>query len=203
MNTNPYRFISRPDLELIFGLIPENSRILDLGCGEGTLLKLLRKEKNVDGCGVEISQSKILECVASGVPVVHGDLNSGLREFSDSSFDYVVLSQTLQAVQRPDKLLQSMVRIGKNVLVSFINFGHFKIRYQLLFQGRMPVNETLPTPWYKTQNIHLGTIFDFRQLCLEKQIQIIKEYPIGEKNGLLTSLWPNMFSPTCVFVIRA
>ncbi len=196
------QLLSRPDLLTIYELMPENSKILDLGCGEGSLLYLLRKEKNAFGCGVEISQDNILKCVSAGVPVVQCDLNQGLKEFPAKSFDYVILSQTLQAVQRPDELLDEMVRIGENVVISFINFGHYSARLQLMFKGRMPVNESLPTPWYQTLNIHLGTLMDFRDLCASKNLTVIKEIPLNPSGGFLSNLWPNMFAPTCVFLIK-
>lgn len=193
---------SRADLKVIAEIIPPNVRILDLGCGDGSLLYLLRKEKNVYGCGVEISEDKILDCVSSGVPVVHADLNEGLREFPDSSFDYVVLSQTLQAVRRPDILLDEMMRVGKKSIISFINFGHFSIRFQLMFRGAMPSTDTLPNPWYETSNIHLATISDFKALCNEKKIKIVSEIPLADSFNLAAKFYPNLFAPTCVFIIE-
>lgn len=193
----------RPDLLVIADIIPPGSRILDLGCGDGSLLSLLRKEKNVYGSGIEISQEKILDCVSAGVPVVHGDLNKGLLQLPDKSFDYVILSQTLQAVERPDQLLEEMMRVGKKAIVSIINIGYYSSRLQIMFQGRMPVTETLPHYWYNTPNIHLGTIFDFRTLCKEKDLNIVSEIPIGELHEKLAAkMWPNLFAPTCVFVIE-
>ncbi|HBC87186.1 MAG TPA: methionine biosynthesis protein MetW [Lentisphaeria bacterium] len=197
------KLAKRPDILVIAEIIPPNSRILDLGCGDGSLLELLRKEKNVYGSGIEFSQEKILDCVSAGVPVVHGDLNKGLREFPDKSFDYVVLSQTLQAVERPDQLLEEMMRVGKKVIVSIINIGYYTARSQIMFQGKMPVTDALPLYWYNTPNIHLGTVCDFRNLCKEKKLNIVSEIPIGEAyEKLLAGFWPNLFAPTCVFVIE-
>lgn len=193
----------RPDILVIADIIPPNSRILDLGCGDGSLLALLRKEKNVYGSGIEISQEKLLDCVSAGVPVVHGDLDKGLVELPDKSFDYVVLSQTLQAVARPDHLLEEMMRVGKKAIVSIINIGYYSARLQIMLQGRMPVTQNLPHYWYNTPNIHLGTICDFRNLCKEKNLNIVSEIPIGEAHEkMLAKLWPNLFAPTCVFVIE-
>ena len=193
---------SRPDLLIIADIITEGASVLDLGCGNGNLLHMLRCEKNIYACGVEISQSKIIECVKKGVPVLHGDLNDGLSEFSDNSFDFVVLSQTVQAVKRPDKLLEDMMRVGRKGLVSFMNIGYLSARLQLTFKGRMPVTRTLPDTWYDTPNIHLATIRDFRDLCRKKNLKITKEIPFGEKFNLLANCYPNLFAPTCVFVIE-
>ena len=194
---------TRPDILAIADIIPPNCKILDLGCGDGSLLALLRKEKNVYGSGIEISQEKILDCVSSGVPVVQGNLNNGLKEFPDKSFDYVVLSQTLQAVERPDQLLEEMMRVGKKAIVSIINIGYYSSRFQIMFLGKMPVTEDLPHYWYNTPNIHLGTIRDFRNLCKAKNLNIVSEIPIGViHESLLAKLMPNLFAPTCVFVIE-
>lgn len=194
---------TRPDILAIADIIPPDCRILDLGCGDGSLLALLRKEKNVYGSGIEISQEKILDCVSAGVPVVQGNLNNGLKEFPDKSFDYVVLSQTLQAVKRPDQLLEEMMRVGKKTIVSIINIGYYSSRLQIMFLGKMPVTEDLPHYWYNTPNIHLGTIRDFRNLCKEKNLNVVSEIPIGGiHEKLLAKLMPNLFAPTCVFVIE-
>ncbi len=189
----------RPDLSVISEIIPRDVRILDLGCGDGSLLYILRHDKNVSGSGIEIDQDKILDCVSVGVPVVQGDLNDGLAGFPDKSFDYVVLSQTLQAVERPDRLLAEMMRVGDKAVVSLINMGHFSARLQFVFKGKMPVTETLPYNWYDTPNIHLATIRDFRQLCREMDIRIEEEVPLGA--GFLGGLAPNLFAWSCVFVL--
>ena len=194
---------ARPDILAIADIIPPNCKILDLGCGDGSLLALLRMEKNVYGSGIEISQDKILDCVSAGVPVVQGDLNNGLKEFPDKSFDYVILSQTLQAVERPDSLLEEMMRVGKKTIVSIINIGYYSSRLQIMFLGKMPVTEDLPHLWYNTPNIHLGTIKDFRNLCKEKKLNVVSEIPIGAiHEKILAVFWPNLFAPTCVFVLE-
>lgn len=193
--------IKRSDLVTIASLIPENVRVLDLGCGDGALLSLLRKDKNVKGTGVEISQDNILECVHSGIPVIHEDLNQGLSDFSDQSYDFVILSQTLQAVKRPDTLLEEILRVGNKGIISFINFGYYKLRLQLLFKGKMPETKTLPHHWFDTPNIHLGTIKDFRKLCLRKNFSIVDEIPSTINQKMKIKLCPNFFAPMCVFVI--
>jgi methionine biosynthesis protein MetW len=196
-------FQNRADLLIIADIISKGASVLDLGCGDGALIQYLKAEKNVYACGVEIEQSKILECVKKDVPVLHGDLNNGLSEFPDKSFDVVVLSQTLQAVARPDKLIEEMMRVGHKGLVSFINFGYFNTRMQLLVKGTMPVTEQLPDNWYDTPNIHLATIADFRNLCRSRNITIIKEIPFGGHFGILSSLWKNLFAPMCVFEMES
>ena len=193
---------SRPDLLIIADLITEDSSVLDLGCGNGDLLHILRTEKNIYACGLEIMQERIIECVKKGVPVIHSDLNDGLSEFSDDSFDFVVLSQTMQSVERPDKLLIDMARVGKKIIVSFLNIGYFSARFQLTLLGRMPVTRKLPDPWYNTPNIHLATIADFRALCRKMNLKITREIPFGINWNLPARVWPNMFAPTCVFVLE-
>ncbi len=192
---------ARQDLLIIADFISEGSSVLDLGCGDGSLLRLLKMEKNIYACGVELSQSKILECVKAGVPVLHKDLNDGMGEFLDKSFDYVVLSQTIQAVKRPDNLIREMMRIGRTGLVSFLNIGCVEARLQLVLRGKMPVTKALPDSWYNTQNTHLATIRDFRDLCTLMGFKIREEIPFGEKSNLLARCMPNLFAPTCVFVI--
>ena len=194
---------SRPDILAINEIIPANCRVLDLGCGNGVFLKLLEQEKNVKGLGIELSQEKIIESIATGISVVHGDLNKDLDFADDYSFDYVVVSNTLQEVQRPDHLLREVVRVGKKALVGFINFGNIKTRSQLFLKGRMPETKNLPHHWYNTPNIHLATIRDFRELCRLLNIRIIKEIPLGNNNNILTKALPNLFAANCVFEITS
>ncbi len=191
----------RPDLLAIFDLIEPSSKVIDLGCGEGILLNHLKLQKNCSVCGLEISQEKILECVARGVPVIHGDLDDGLEGYPDNAFDCVVLSQTLQAVRRPDKLLQDMMRVASRAYVSLINIGHVRARLQIAAGGTMPVTHSLPSQWFETKNIHLSTILDFRNLCSELGFAIDKTVPLGYRSHFLARLWPNLFAPTCVFVV--
>jgi methionine biosynthesis protein MetW len=202
LKTARHNLALRQDLLIISEMIPNNAQVLDLGCGNGGLLHVLKEDKNIYACGVEISQDKIIECVNKGVPVIHSDLNDGLSEFANNAFDFVVLSQTLQAVQRPDKLLGDMMRIADKGLVSFMNIGYWGSRFQLLFKGKMPITNTLPHNWYDTPNIHLATIKDFRNLCRASNIKIIKEIPFGKNLNFFTRAFPNILAPTCVFLIE-
>lgn len=192
----------RPDLLAIADIIPkeEGVRVLDLGCGDGSMLQLLRQEKNIHGIGVEISQDKIIKCIAAGVPVIHMDLDHDLMFIENDAFDYVLLSRTIQAVHRPDLLIRQMLRIGTLGVISFINFGYIGIRWQLMMKGAMPETKTLPDHWFNTDNIHFGTIRDFRNLCADIGVNVIREVPLGN-NPFLTRLNSNLFAPTCVFVI--
>ncbi|MCK4982641.1 MAG: methionine biosynthesis protein MetW [Victivallaceae bacterium] len=193
----------RPDLLAINKIILPNCRVLDLGCGNGVFLKLLEQEKNVRGLGIELSQEKIIESIATGISVVHGDLNNKLDFADDYSFDYVVVSNTLQEVERPDHLLREVVRVGKKAVVGFINFGYIRTRSQLFLKGTMPETKNLPHHWYNTPNIHLATIQDFRKLCRLLNIKIIKEIPLGSGGNLLAKTLPNLFAANCVFEISS
>lgn len=155
----------RIDLLLIADMVAEGARVLDVGCGTGELLKLLETEKNVDGRGIELSQSGVNFCVAKGLSVIQGDADRDLENYPDQAFDYAILSQTLQATRRPKAVLEELLRIARHVIVSFPNFGHWKIRLQISAFGRMPVTQNLPESWYDTPNIHFCTINDFLTLC--------------------------------------
>ena len=154
----------RHDLRLIAGLIPENSRTLDVGCGDGALLAYLTNEKGGDARGIELSQNGVNACVAQGLSVIQGDADTDLSDYPDQAFDYVVLSRTLQATRQPEAVLTNLVRIGKHAVVSFVNFGHWRKRLELLFNGRVPVNG-VNTNWYSSQDIHPCTILDFVTMC--------------------------------------
>src|SRR5437762_10195669 len=154
----------RSDHLLVADMVERGSRVLDVGCGEGDLLQLL-ESRGVDGRGIELSREGVNECVAKGLAVVQGDADTDLVNYPDDGFDYVILSQTLQATRHPRRVLEHMLRIGRRAIVSFPNFGHWAIRLQILFGGQMPQTENLPYTWYETPNIHFCTIKDFRQLC--------------------------------------
>jgi methionine biosynthesis protein MetW len=191
---------NRQDLLKIADIIDQGASVLDLGSGEGVFLKLLRESRNIRGVGLEIDQQKIAACIENDVNVIQSDLNTGLH-FGDKSFDFVVLSQTLQAVQRPDMLLMEMLRVGRKGVVSLINIGYLKSRLQLTFGGVMPKTRTLPYQWYNTPNIHLCTVLDFRNLCRELEIEIIREIPLGGYSPLMR-LMPNLFAPLSLFIIQ-
>ncbi|MGE4564080.1 MAG: methionine biosynthesis protein MetW [Victivallaceae bacterium] len=192
----------RRDLEIVSGLIAPQSRVLDLGCGDGGFLRQLKDEKEIDELGLEIDQTMVARCVANGVAVIQGDLDSPLDFAEDGSFDVVMLSQTMQQLRHPDRVLREIVRVGKCAVVSFINFGHFPCRWSLFWTGRMPETDVIPYHWYDTPNIHLGTILDFRHLCRKMGISVVREIPIGTRFELPARLFPNFFAPGCVFVLE-
>ncbi|MEO8666952.1 MAG: methionine biosynthesis protein MetW [Bauldia sp.] len=155
----------RVDHLAIAELVPPGTKVLDVGCGDGELLKLLELTRGVDGRGIEISQRGVNECVARGLSVVQGDADTDLVDYPDDAFDYVILSQTLQATHQPRRVMEQMLRIGRQAIVSFPNFGHWRIRGQIVWKGQMPVTRNLPSTWYDTPNIHFCTIRDFVALC--------------------------------------
>ena len=167
----PIRYVAknmRLDLQLIAGLIEPGSRVLDIGCGDGTLIEHLARTRGCDARGIEISMAEVTQAVAHGLPVMHGDADTDLAHYPDGAFDYVVLSRTLQAVERPREVLRQMLRIGDRALVSFPNFGHWLVRWQLVRTGRMPMTPTWDRPWYETPNTHPCTIQDFFDLCAQE-----------------------------------
>lgn len=158
---------TRVDLLLIAEMVEKGSRVLDIGCGDGALLRILADTRDVDARGVELSQAGVNQCVARGLSVVQGNADTDLVNYPDGAFDYAILSQTIQATHRPRHVLDQLLRIGKRAIVSFPNFGHWRIRNQLMFGGHMPLTRNLAVPWYETPNIHFCTIRDFRGLCDE------------------------------------
>ena len=180
----------RSDLALITDWIKPNAHVLDLGCGYGTLLAHLRDTRQVTGYGLEIDPDNITRCIAADINVIQSDLNQGLAEFSDHSFDYVIMTQTLQAVERPDRLLTEMLRVGEEGIVTFPNFGYWKSRLQLFTKGKMPVSDALPNTWYDTDNTHLCTVRDFEDLCALHNIEILRWAAVDLQHR--TSRWMNL-----------
>ncbi|WP_457089280.1 methionine biosynthesis protein MetW [Microvirga sp. P5_D2] len=164
----------RLDFLLVTEMVETGSRVLDVGCGDGDLLTLLRDRKGVDGRGIEISREGVNACLAKGLPVIQGDADTDLADYPDDAFDYVILSQTIQATRQPRVVLEHLLRIGRRAIVSFPNFGHWRVRVDLALKGRMPVTDNLPYSWYDTPNIHFCTIRDFVELCREVGAQMEK-----------------------------
>ena len=161
----------RPDLAVIANHVAPGTRVLDIGCGDGALMAALRDDKQVDARGMEIDPELVERCVARGLSVVQGDADRDLADYPDNAFDYAILSQTLQTAERPDRMLDELLRVGRQAFVSFPNFAHWRMRGALLFKGRMPVTRHLPVSWYATQNIHHVTVADFRELLAEKRVR--------------------------------
>ncbi|MFZ9500004.1 MAG: methionine biosynthesis protein MetW [Beijerinckiaceae bacterium] len=195
----------RRDHAVIADMIEPSSRVLDVGCGDGALLVMLRDEKQVDARGVELSQLGVNHCVANGLSVIQGDADSDLSDYPDDVFDYVILSQTLQATRRPKVVLEEMLRIGKKAVVSIPNFGHWRIRLQLLFLGRMPVTRGLSSQWYETQNIHFCTIRDFVDLSKTLGAHIEQAVALDQSGGPIRMRAPwwfwNLFGEQAVFLL--
>lgn len=185
----------RADLAIIAELVKPGARVLDLGCGDGELLAHLRNNKSVNGYGLEIDPEKITTCVKNGVNVIEQDLDAGLANFADDSFDMVVMTETLQSVRAPVQLLGEMLRIGQECVVTFPNFGHWRCRLYLTARGRMPVSEHLPHSWYDTPNIHLCTFLDFERLCQDLGLNIIERFVVDpdHANRPLINRFPNFF----------
>ena len=197
---------SRIDLQVIADLIPKGAKVLDVGCDDGELLELLERDKKVDGRGVEISQRGVNLWVARGLSVIQGDADTDLVFYPDKGFDFALLSQTLQATRNPREVVEQLLRIGERAIVSFPNFGHWRMRLWLLFKGRMPRTDKLPYSWYDTPNIHFCTIRDFVNLCDEIGAKVERAVAIdgnGQKIGLSMPWWMwNFFGEQAVFLLR-
>lgn len=194
----------RADLNRIRDWIEPNSRVLDLGCGDGTLLYNLQRSLGVKGYGLELDAKKIAPCIAKGLNVIQADLNDGLEQyFDDNSFDYVVMSLTIQATKRPDKLVMEMLRVGKEAIVTFPNHGFWRNRFQLAIQGVMPVTRTMPHQWYDTPNTHLCTLRDFELLCKNNDVRVIKREVVNNEHeqSRLMDKFPNLFGETAIYHI--
>ena len=195
----------RADRDLITEIVPEDSHVLDLGCGDGSLLARLIEKKGVIGCGIDIDEHNLIQCVERGLSVSQDDLDEGLGDFLDDSYDYVILNQTLQVIKKPDKIIREMLRVGRFGIVGFPNFGHWFLRMNLLLQGRMPKSSALPFKWYNTPNIHPFTISDFKDFCLSENISIIREEYFIAGKWRKSSLWKpfaNMLALNGMFVLK-
>lgn len=188
--------IDRADFAAIAQWVAPGARVLDLGCGDGALFKYLKRERDISGYGVEIDDANVLACVKNGVNVVQRNLERGLREFDDQSFDYVILSQTLQAMRNGERILHEMLRVGREGIVTFPNFGYWRNRMHVL-RGRMPVSENLPYQWFDTPNIHLCTLDDFERFCGERKIRILERKVLT--NGASVNVMPNLLGALAIY----
>jgi len=209
LNVPPYAVraadTNRVDLLLIAEMVTPGARVLDIGCGDGTLLRLLAEKRGVDGRGIELSQAGVNSCVAQGLSVIQGDADADLVHYPDLAFDFAILSQTIQATYSPHHVLEQLLRIGKRVVVSFPNFGHWRVRAQLMFGGKMPKTDNLPDRWYDTPNIHLCTIKDFLGLCKDAGARVERAVALnayGRKLGVSMPLFAqNLFGEQAVFLL--
>ncbi len=191
----------RVDLDIVRRWITSGSRVLDLGCGDGALLEVLRDSCAIEGYGIEIDAEKITQCVQRGINVIEADVDRGLADFPDKSFDTVLMTNSLQVLRRPDRAIAEMLRIGEECVVTFPNFGNIRTRLSLAVWGRMPVTRQLPYQWYDTPNIHFCTVRDFEDLCRQQRIRVLHREFVAEQfpDRLIKGIWPNLFCATAVY----
>ncbi|MBQ4124069.1 methionine biosynthesis protein MetW [bacterium] len=189
---------------IISDMIPENARVLDLGCGDGSLLKILKDKRQVRGNGIEISQNEVIQCLEKGLSVIQGDIDEGLKQFKDKTYDYVILNKTLQSTNNPEFVLEEMLRVGKKCIVSFPNFAYWRVRFYYFFTGNMPKSKVLPFEWYNTPNIHLLTIKDFFEFAQNHNFKIqsgIYTTRAHVRKGVQYNRFSNFFAEEAIFVI--
>lgn len=194
----------RLNYSIITDIIDEGAKVLDLGCGDGTLLAKLIEEKGVSGLGVEINQDQVISALGKGLSVIQGDIDEGLKGFSDKEYDWAILNQTLQSTEKPNFVVDEMLRVGKKAVVSFPNFAYWKVRFYLFFTGHMPKSKILPFEWYDTPNIHLLTVKDFYEFCEKRNIKILKSVYMTRANvkkNFFIRLLSNFFAEEVIFVI--
>tara|TARA_Y100000588_G_C13709371_1_gene692216 strand:+ start:52 stop:648 length:597 start_codon:yes stop_codon:yes gene_type:complete len=196
----------KKEFKIISELIENNTRVLDVGCGDGTLMKFLKNEKNVDTRGLEISKENVQNCISKGLSIIEGNAEKDLHQFPNLSFDYVVLSQTLQAFYNPEKVIDDLLRVSKKAIVTIPNFGYWKVRIHLLLKGTMPVTDALPNEWYDTPNLHMCSIKDFYNFCFKKKIDLTKSIALnGDKTSKINKKninIKNLSSELGIFLIK-
>jgi len=205
MSVKPIKILSRLDLQIIANLVAPNSSVLDIGCGDGELLRYLKTHKNIDGRGIEILQDQVGKAIAKGLSVVQGDAETDLSFYPDQSFDYAILSHVIQATIHPDKILQEILRIAKYAIIALPNFANIRNRFHLMFKGTMPINDAIPYEWYETPNIHFCSIKDFVILCQKLDLLIAKEIYISKKfcfpRIVNNKFFANILADYAIFVI--